>query len=79
MKELFAAGWILGSFFLGSIPFAYAVVRWRKLDPAGVGCAFNADPLGALMSEGHLLVPLDLALTQMARTGIKRSFFIARP
>jgi methylmalonyl-CoA mutase len=43
-----------------------ALLRRRKLDVAAVRCAFNADPLGTLMSEGHLLVPLDVALAQMA-------------
>jgi methylmalonyl-CoA mutase len=55
-----------GAAFLPAAALLAAVLRRRKLDPADVGCAFNADPLGALMSEGHLLVPLDAALAQMA-------------
>jgi len=55
-----------GAAFLPAAALLAALLRQRKLDPAAVRCAFNADPLGALMSEGHLLVPLDVALAQMA-------------
>ena len=55
-----------GAAFLPAAALLVALLRRRKLDPAAVRCAFNADPLGALMSEGHLIVPLDIALAQMA-------------
>src|SRR5262249_13531857 len=55
-----------GAAFLPAAALLATVLRRRKLDPAAVACAFNADPLGALMSEGHLLVPLNVALAQMA-------------
>jgi len=55
-----------GAAFLPAAALLGALVRQRKLDPAVLACAFNADPLGALMSEGHLPVPLEVALTQMA-------------
>jgi methylmalonyl-CoA mutase len=55
-----------GAAFLPAAALLAALLRRRKLKPAAVRCAFNADPLGALMSEGQLLVPLDVALVQMA-------------
>ena len=55
-----------GAAFLPAAALLAALLRRRKLDSAAVRCAFNADPLGALMSEGHLIVPLDIALDQMA-------------
>jgi methylmalonyl-CoA mutase len=55
-----------GAAFLPATALLGALFRQRKLDPAVLNCAFNADPLGALMSEGHLSVPLDVALAQMA-------------
>jgi methylmalonyl-CoA mutase len=55
-----------GAAFLPAAALLAALFRQRKLDPASVACAFNADPLGALMSEGQLPVPLDVALAQMA-------------
>src|SRR5208283_975837 len=55
-----------GAAFLPAAALLAALLRRKKLDPPGVNCAFNADPLGALMSDGHLLVPFDVALSQMA-------------
>jgi methylmalonyl-CoA mutase len=55
-----------GAAFLPAAALLVAWLRRQKLDPAAVRCAFNADPLGALMSEGHLPVPFDVALAQMA-------------
>ena len=55
-----------GSAFLPAAALMAALFRQRKLDPAKVQCAFNADPIGALMSDGELLVPLDTALNQMS-------------
>jgi methylmalonyl-CoA mutase len=55
-----------GAAFLPAAALLAALLRRRQLEPTTVRCAFNADPLGALMSEGQLLVPLDVALAQMA-------------
>ena len=55
-----------GSAFLPAAALLVALLRQRKLDPAQVRCAFNADPLGTLIADGQLDVPLDLALDQMA-------------
>jgi len=55
-----------GGAFLPGAALLAALLEERGLDPAGVRCAFNADPLGALMRDGRLGVPLDTALSQMA-------------
>ena len=55
-----------GAGFLPASALLAALLRQRKVKPASVQCAFNADPLGALLSEGQLNVPLDFALEQMA-------------
>ncbi len=55
-----------GAAFLPAAALLAELLRQRQHDPAGVRCAFNADPLGALMREGELCVPLDVALAQMA-------------
>jgi methylmalonyl-CoA mutase len=55
-----------GAAFLPAAALLVALLRQRKLDPTSVRCAFNADPLGALMSGGQLTVPIDVALSQMA-------------
>lgn len=55
-----------GSAFLPAAALMAALLRQRKLDPARLQCAFNADPIGALMSDGELNVPLDTALNQMS-------------
>jgi len=55
-----------GSAFLPAAALMAGLFRQRKLDPAKVRCAFNADPIGALISDGQLNVPLDTALNQMA-------------
>jgi methylmalonyl-CoA mutase len=55
-----------GGAFLPGAALLAALLEQRGLDPASVRCAFNADPLGALMRDGHLGVPLDQALVQMA-------------
>lgn len=55
-----------GAAFVPAAALLAALFRQRKLDPAKVRCAFNADPLGALMSDGQLDVPLDTALNRMA-------------
>jgi methylmalonyl-CoA mutase len=54
-----------GAAFLPAAALLAALLRRRKLKPTSVRCAFNADPLGALISEGQLPVPLDVALAQM--------------
>jgi methylmalonyl-CoA mutase len=54
-----------GSFLPGAALLA-ALLEQRGVDPAGVRCAFDADPLGALMRDGRLGVPLEVALAQMA-------------
>src|SRR5262245_30554914 len=55
-----------GAAFLPAAALLAASLRRRKLEPTSVRCAFNADPLGALMSEGQLPVSFDVALAQMA-------------
>ena len=55
-----------GGAFLPAAALLAALVRQRKVEPAVVRGGFNADPLGALMSEGQLNVPVELALEQMA-------------
>jgi methylmalonyl-CoA mutase len=55
-----------GAAFLPAAALLAALIRQRKVAPAAVACAFSADPLGALMSDGQLSVPLDVALEQMA-------------
>ena len=55
-----------GGGFLPSAALLAALLRQRKVEAKAVRCGFNADPLGALMSEGQLSVSLDVALEQMA-------------
>jgi methylmalonyl-CoA mutase len=55
-----------GSAFLPASALLAALFRQRKIARENVRCAFNADQLGALMSDGQLPVPLDMALAQMA-------------
>jgi methylmalonyl-CoA mutase len=55
-----------GGAFLPGAALLAALLEQRGLDPAGIRCEFNSDPLGALMRDGHLRVPLDRALAQMA-------------
>ncbi|MBV8451497.1 MAG: methylmalonyl-CoA mutase small subunit [Deltaproteobacteria bacterium] len=55
-----------GGGFLPSAALLAALLRQRGVDAKAVRCGFNADPLGALMSEGQLSVSLDVALEQMA-------------
>jgi methylmalonyl-CoA mutase len=55
-----------GAAFLPASALLAALLRRRKVEAVAVRCAFNADPLGALMSEGQLLAPLEVALAQMA-------------
>jgi methylmalonyl-CoA mutase len=55
-----------GAAFLPAAALLAALLRQRRLKPGSVRCAFNADPLGALMAEGQLQVPLDAALAQTA-------------
>jgi methylmalonyl-CoA mutase len=55
-----------GGAFLPGAALLAALLEQRGLDPVGVACAFNADPLGALMRDGRLGVPLDSALAEMA-------------
>jgi methylmalonyl-CoA mutase len=43
-----------------------ALLESRGVDPIGVRCAFNADPIGALMREGRLNLPLDEAMAELA-------------
>ena len=55
-----------GSAFLPVAALLAALIRERKLDPEKVQFAFNADPFGALMSDGRLSVPVETALNQMS-------------
>ncbi len=55
-----------GGAFLPGAALLAALLEERGIDPSAVRCSFNADPLGALMRDGHLAVPLDEALAQMA-------------
>ncbi len=54
-----------GAGFLPAAALLGALLRQREL-ASGVRCAFNADPLGALMREGELRTPLAVALEHMA-------------
>jgi methylmalonyl-CoA mutase len=56
----------VGAAFLPGAALLAAYLRNAGVDPAKVRCAFNADPVGALMREGHLSVPLDAALRHLA-------------
>jgi methylmalonyl-CoA mutase len=55
-----------GAAFLPGAALLIALLEERGVDPARVRCAFNADPLGALMRDGRLGVSLDRALAQTA-------------
>lgn len=55
-----------GAAFLPGAALLIALLVERGVAPAGVRCAFNADPLGALLRDGQLDVPLETALGQMA-------------
>jgi len=55
-----------GAAFLPAAALVVALLRRRKVDPANARCAFNADPLGALVSDGQLPIPINLALEEMA-------------
>jgi methylmalonyl-CoA mutase len=55
-----------GGTFLPGAALLAALLEQRRVDSAVVRCAFNADPLGALMRDGRLGVSLDRALAQMA-------------
>jgi methylmalonyl-CoA mutase len=55
-----------GGAFLPAAALLAAQLQRRAVDPASVRSAFNADPIGALMREGRLGVPLDTALTDLA-------------
>jgi methylmalonyl-CoA mutase len=55
-----------GGAFLPGAALLAALLQQSGIDPARVRCAFNADPLGALVRDGPLNVPLDVALAQMA-------------
>ncbi len=52
--------------FLPAAALYVTSARVAGIEPRGLLGGFNADPLGALMSEGSLPVPLDIALKQMA-------------
>ncbi|QDV36088.1 methylmalonyl-CoA mutase family protein [Tautonia plasticadhaerens] len=54
-----------GSFLPGAALLA-ALLEARGVEPSGVRCAFNADPIGALMRDGRLNVPLDEAMAELA-------------
>jgi methylmalonyl-CoA mutase len=54
-----------GGAFLPAAALLVALLEQRGVDPAAVRCAFNADPLGALMRDGRLGVPLPTSLAQM--------------
>jgi methylmalonyl-CoA mutase len=55
-----------GGAFLPAAALLAALLEGRRVDPASVRVAFDADPLGSLMRDGRLGVPLDAALAQMA-------------
>jgi methylmalonyl-CoA mutase len=52
--------------FLPAAALYVAAARQRGIAPDQLLGSFNADPLGALLHEGELAVPLDVALRQMA-------------
>ena len=54
-----------GSFLPGAALLA-ALLEARGVEPSAVRCAFNADPIGVLMREGRLNVPLDEAMAELA-------------
>ena len=54
-----------GSSFLPAAALYVASARQAGIDPHRLLGGFNADPLGTLMHEGSLPVPLDVALKQM--------------
>ncbi len=56
----------LGGSFLPGAAVLAALLEAREIEPSSVRCAFNADPLGALMREGRLGVPLEYALKELA-------------
>ena len=59
--------WIkAGGAFLPAAALYITAARLAGIEPGRLLGAFNADPLGALMSEGSLPLPLDLAMKQMA-------------
>lgn len=64
--DLAPASMSAGPAFLPAAALMVALGRQRKLDPSKVQCAFNADPIGALMSDGELGIPLDTALRHMS-------------
>ncbi|WP_169977402.1 methylmalonyl-CoA mutase family protein [Tautonia rosea] len=55
-----------GGAFLPGAALLAAQLQRRAINPASVRCAFNADPIGALMREGRLGAPLDSALSDLA-------------
>jgi len=55
-----------GGAFLPAAALYVTSARRAGIEPSALLGGFNADPLGALMSEGALPVPLDIAVKQMA-------------
>lgn len=55
-----------GSAFLPAAALLATQLRTSGIEAGSFRGAFNADPLGALMRDGHLPMPLDIALEQMA-------------
>ncbi|MGP0067275.1 MAG: methylmalonyl-CoA mutase family protein [Isosphaeraceae bacterium] len=55
-----------GGAFLPAAALYVTSARLAGVEPDRLKGAFNADPLGVLMREGSLPVPLDVALKQMA-------------
>lgn len=56
----------VGGAFVAGASLLTAYLRAHRIDPTRIRCAFNADPIGALMREGQLSVPLDAAMGQLA-------------
>ncbi len=56
----------VGAAFLPGAALLTAFLRNHDIDPAQIRCAFNADPIGALMREGHLSVPVAVAMSHLA-------------
>ncbi|RUL87295.1 methylmalonyl-CoA mutase family protein [Tautonia sociabilis] len=55
-----------GGSFLPTAALLAGLLEARGIEPSLVRCAFNADPIGALMREGRLGVPIDSAMAELA-------------
>jgi len=64
--DIAGVGLEAGGAFLSAAALYVTAARLAGVEPERLLGAFNADPLGTLMREGALPVPLDAALKQMA-------------